>query len=1803
MGDTTYLFPVALTWDQGPQELKKLKTKLLLYFGKKNESDGGECEIPNTNCDQGHVLIYFKEETARNAVLQKGKHQLKLPNGRTLPLSVSLPRAGPTDPSATSTPGSSQGSQGSRAIDKDTEGPLTPAQPAPVLLIANVQDNCPTEMLNLLVENLSGRTEEETDFYVERIPEIQAAAVTFTCHIDVQGFLRNFSSNQRVRKYQLTARPLQETASIRVENLPDNTAKELLEEYFESQKRGGGRVEDIQLLPREGAALVTFHDAAVVRRLLTKELMLSRKSLSVFPYYPELGIYLYGKKEPSIEIPEPVEVEMSRYVLEYLLGNEDVKRDIEAKMRSKHCEIRWPDLSCQKPVLRLTFPPSLSTYLRTMTKVVPKWKDEVCNDFSLIKAKYTYREYSMKQRAWEAIRDDLRSPAYSGVLIMPDFASEKVFLAGMCKDVTKIDPTLRKLVEETNKKVERSHEGVTEIVSMSPAFYQIMCNSGLQKKILEKIPELKMDYHKSTGQVHLHGLKDEVLTAKCDILLLIQQWKSKPIQTNPYLTQFLMSTNKEKLSLLLFVRHKIHAALEDDGNALKLTASSEKDWTKAEEQIAQELIIRHVLVEERSLLRSPQWRSFQSRLMESFNKENRTVLVLECPPGADSDIVTAGLSVSVHKCHQQVSEFLEKNTTIQIHIPIKSSAVMQFIQEKRAEILDRVPKDVQLNTNPKSLCLEGARMHVQGPASHIQNVLSSLYCDTLRIDKPGAKKFCKNTEILHKTTARTSFGCVIHLEYGEEDEGLIGRAVFQVTLPTGLTISIYRGDLCRHNVDVIINAANRDLQHVGGLAKAIEDAAGPKLKEDSAQIIRKGGPVADGESVITDAGRLPCKQVIHTVGPRWDGSSGPRCERLLRRAISSSLELAAEKNHSSIAIPAVSSGVFGFPLKLCVENIVAAIGEYVEMAGRTTSLRQIHLVDTKEETIKVFCEVTKAKFGDRMSTSAPTPMERQHGKSAANRERIEASPGSGDSVKTREGLIIRLVQKNIEDCTTDVMVNSVGDDLDLSRGAVSKALLGRAGPGMQQLLNDVSVDTQVTAGSVFPTSGCNLNCQEVLHAVTPQWDGGKGTSETLLRGIIKNCLTQSEQKQRNSLSLPALGTGVLGFPKVLVASVMLDEIFQFSGRNMVQHLQEVHLVLHPTDQESIKAFTGQLSTYTATTSSATTSSATTERQPATNTASTFCGTVSSPSLGIYEMKIGAVTYQVKSGDITKETADIIVNSSNERFTLRSGVSKAILDAAGETVAAAAAALGSQPNKGYGITAAGNIQTCTWILHVTGNKDPASIKKIVLNILQECEKQQAASVAIPALGTGAAQVSAAVIADSILDGVVDYFKSKSSSSLQTVKVVIFQQQMLNDFYTSMKKLEGTPLPQHKSLFTRFTEFFLPPKAVKPPQKLSAFQLMEGIEPVVFSLCAEEKASVDKTKAWLLQQIEYEQAERVITEECISELEDVEFQKISNLQKQYQVKVIYKPPNPSIKITGLTRDVLAVTGDIEKIINRVKDKKHKEQAADLTAKLVEWQYSHGGSMVPFDKLTNLELEDAKKANLKRVTIQSHGTQLTVNIQNETATDRHGNQVEIQRIDKQNMSSLPSHWKAMGNTMVMEVDVSPGTPEYTRVQQKFQRSCRNTILKILRVQNAALWQQYQIRKQHIDAKNKSTTNEMEIFHGTDSSYIQHINLHGFNRSYAGRNAAAYGNGTYFAINASYSASSTYARPDASGQKHMYLARVLTGEYCAGHHGMVMPPAKSSADPTDLYDSATDNVQRPSMFVIFHDVQAYPEYHIVFQ
>lgn len=141
-------------------------------------------------------------------------------------------------------------------------------------------------------------------------------------------------------------------------------------------------------------------------------------------------------------------------------------------------------------------------------------------------------------------------------------------------------------------------------------------------------------------------------------------------------------------------------------------------------------------------------------------------------------------------------------------------------------------------------------------------------------------------------------------------------------------IEIIKGDITKLKVDAIVNAANSSLLGGGGVDGAIHRAGGPEILEECRKIIAKQGSCKIGEAVITTAGKLQAKYVIHTVGPIWNGGRNNEAENLAR-CYKNSLQLALDNNCRTIAFPNISTGVYGFPKDRAAKISIDAVAQFL----------------------------------------------------------------------------------------------------------------------------------------------------------------------------------------------------------------------------------------------------------------------------------------------------------------------------------------------------------------------------------------------------------------------------------------------------------------------------------------------------------------------------------------------------------------------------------------------------------------------------------------------------------------------------------------------------------------------------------------------------------------------------------------------------------------------------------------------------------------------------------------------------------
>ena len=177
----------------------------------------------------------------------------------------------------------------------------------------------------------------------------------------------------------------------------------------------------------------------------------------------------------------------------------------------------------------------------------------------------------------------------------------------------------------------------------------------------------------------------------------------------------------------------------------------------------------------------------------------------------------------------------------------------------------------------------------------------------------------------------------------------MNEEVKQKEMAPGIKIRLVKGDITEESVDAIVNAANSYLKHGGGVAGAIVRKGGQVIQKECDEI----GPVPVGEAVLTGAGSLPARFVIHAVGPQW--GEGNEDEKL-KRAVQNSLRIAAEYNLKKISLPAISSGIFGFPKAECAKVILQAIDEYLEKTSEL-SLTEIRICLFDDMTLQEFSKI------------------------------------------------------------------------------------------------------------------------------------------------------------------------------------------------------------------------------------------------------------------------------------------------------------------------------------------------------------------------------------------------------------------------------------------------------------------------------------------------------------------------------------------------------------------------------------------------------------------------------------------------------------------------------------------------------------------------------------------------------------------------------------------------------------------------------------------------------------------------------
>ena len=175
-----------------------------------------------------------------------------------------------------------------------------------------------------------------------------------------------------------------------------------------------------------------------------------------------------------------------------------------------------------------------------------------------------------------------------------------------------------------------------------------------------------------------------------------------------------------------------------------------------------------------------------------------------------------------------------------------------------------------------------------------------------------------------------------------------------------IMLEIVEGNIVNESADALVNAANEKLDHIGGLAKVILDAGGPSIQAESDAYIKAHGAPKVSDALCLSGGNLPCKKVIHAVGPRWTGGNGNE-ETMLYFTIQNILRVADKESLGTIALPAIGCGVFKVPEDICARATLKSIRDYCQ-ATQNSNIRAIRCVLYDQPALRAFCKALQSYF-------------------------------------------------------------------------------------------------------------------------------------------------------------------------------------------------------------------------------------------------------------------------------------------------------------------------------------------------------------------------------------------------------------------------------------------------------------------------------------------------------------------------------------------------------------------------------------------------------------------------------------------------------------------------------------------------------------------------------------------------------------------------------------------------------------------------------------------------------------------------
>ena len=500
----------------------------------------------------------------------------------------------------------------------------------------------------------------------------------------------------------------------------------------------------------------------------------------------------------------------------------------------------------------------------------------------------------------------------------------------------------------------------------------------------------------------------------------------------------------------------------------------------------------------------------------------------------------------------------------------------------------------------------------------------------------------------------------------------------------------------------------------------------------------------------------------------------------------------------------------------------------------------------------------------------------------------------------------------------------------------------------------------------------------------------------VLHDILQKSLMEAQKLNLLSISIPAIGTGNLQFPRDRVATISFDEVLTFSKNNPSSCVKEVHLVVYDQDLPTVQAFQTELqnrkgiSSHTVTPTTAVNQKKKPKKSRGSAAKKSHPDESPGEDEGFYivpeeldlfkpEIEMGSVSVQVETGDLTKEVTDAIGTLSNTELDVAygGGVGKAIISVGGKEIQAECSSLGTQPKGSVAVTGAGKLKVRKIYHMVPEVMTMASIKGCFLKCLKAADVDGMTSISFPAIGTGNVQVGVKEAAKEMLAAIAKFAQGQPNS-LHLIRIVVYQGHMFHDFRSAMQSCVSSA-EGGQGILSRIADMFGFGKSGSPVSVKRGGQEVGSY----LEIFAGTKQDIKKAEEEIQKDLADNCTTKVIEHNAISHLSEEQTSKIHNLQVKHDVIIMIEVYIGRISVRGDAEDVLDVATTILEILNEYIEEEHSRGIEELLCKNTQWYYQDDDEedWLPYDPRVNFQIETAHKDGQKSVLLIIDGARCEI------------------------------------------------------------------------------------------------------------------------------------------------------------------------------------------------------------------------------